>query len=304
MRVTSAMQNTQLLRNMRYMNSNAIDLNNKLSSGQRIHRPGDDPVGIGYQMRYDSELNRNDEFTANAQMGTGMLRTMDSLMQQASDVLKRVRTLVQQGSTGTTPDDARVANAAELKQLKEQLVMIGNSSYNGRYLFNGQKTDIPPYTSAGAATETTDEGIYRLNVSPAVTVPVSITGELIFGKAIDTTNPIDKDNDNVFQMMDDMIKAAEENDIDGLLNGLERIDASSDRINTQWSEIGARMNRFELMENRLADDKVSLKTERGQVADVDMPEAIIALKTQENVMQAALATGARIMQVSLIDFIR
>lgn len=304
MRVTSAMQNTQLLRNMRYMNSNAIDLNNKLSSGQRIHRPGDDPVGIGYQMRYDSELNRNDEFTANAQMGTGMLRTMDSLMQQTSDVLKRVRTLVQQGSTGTTPDDARQANAAELKQLKEQLVMIGNSSYNGRYLFNGQKTDIPPYTSAGAATETTDEGIYRLNVSPAVTVPVSITGELIFGKAIDTTNPIDKDNDNVFQMMDDMIKAAEENDIDGLLNGLERIDASSDRINTQWAEIGARMNRFELMENRLADDKVSLKTERGQVADVDMPEAIIALKTQENVMQAALATGARIMQVSLIDFIR
>lgn len=59
-----------------------------------------------------------------------------------------------------------------------------------------------------------------MNVSPAVTVPVSITGELIFGKAIDTTNPIDKDNDNVFQMMDDMIKAAEENDIDGLLNGL------------------------------------------------------------------------------------
>lgn len=304
MRVTSAMQNTQLLRNMRYMNSNAIDLNNKLSSGQRIHRPGDDPVGIGYQMRYDSELNRNDEFTANAQMGTGMLRTMDSLMQQASDVLKRVRTLVQQASTGTTPDDARVANAAELKQLKEQLVMIGNSSYNGRYLFNGQKTDIPPYTSTGAATETTDEGIYRLNVSPAVTVPVSITGELIFGKAVDTTKPIDKDNDNIFQMMDDMIKAAENNDIDGLLNGLDRIDASSDRINTQWAEIGARMNRFELMENRLADDKVSLKTERGQVADVDMPGSIIALKTQENVMQAALATGARIMQVSLIDFIR
>ncbi|GAC41321.1 flagellar hook-associated protein FlgL [Paenibacillus popilliae] len=304
MRVTSAMQNTQFLRNLRHINSNTLDLNNKLSSGQRIHRPGDDPVGIGYQMRYDSELNRNDEFTANAEMGSGMLRTMDSLLQQASDVLKRVRTLVQQGATGTTPDDAREANAAELKQLKEQLVMIGNSSYNGRYLFNGQKTDIPPYTTEGAATEKTDEGVYRLNVSPAVTVPVSITGELIFGEAVDTTLPIDKDNDNIFQMMNDMINAAENNDIDGLLNGLERIDAASDRINTQWAEIGARMNRFELMENRLADDKVNLQGERAQVADVDMPEAIIALKTQENVMQAALATGAKIMQVSLIDFIR
>jgi flagellar hook-associated protein 3 FlgL len=252
-------------------------------------------------MRYDSELNRNDEFTTNAEMGSGMLRTMDSLLQQASDVLKRVRTLVQQGATGTTPDDAIQANAAELKQLKEQLVMIGNSSYNGRYLFNGQKTDIPPYTSEGAATEKTDEGVYRLNVSPAVTVPVSITGELIFGQAIDGTTTT---QDNTFHMMDDMIEAAENNDTDRLLGGLERIDAASDRIITQWAEIGARMNRFELMENRLADDKVNLKAERAEVADVDMPEAIIALKTQENVMQAALATGARIMQVSLIDFIR
>ncbi|MBN3523878.1 flagellar hook-associated protein FlgL [Paenibacillus apiarius] len=304
MRVTSSMQNTQLLHNLRYMNSNMTDLNNKLSSGQRIHRPGDDPVGIGYQMRYDSELNRNDEFTMNAQMGTGMLKTMDSLMQQASDVLKRARTLTQQASTGTTPDDARKSILAEIKQLKEQLVMIGNSAYNGRYLFNGQKTDTPPYTNDGSATEQTDQGIYKLNVSPAVTVPVSITGEFIFGSAIDTTKPIDKSNDNVFQTMDDIIKSLENNDTQELLSSLDRIDASADRINTQWSEIGARMNRFELMENRLADDKVSLKEQRKGVADTDMPAGIIELKTQENVLQAALSTGARIMQTSLIDFIR
>ncbi|MCM3338731.1 flagellar hook-associated protein FlgL [Paenibacillus sp. MER TA 81-3] len=304
MRVTSSMQNTQLLHNLRYMNSNMTDLNNKLSTGQKIHRPGDDPVGIGYQMRYDSELNRNDEFTTNAQMGTGMLKTMDSLMQQASDVLKRARTLVQQASNGATPDDARQAVLAEMKQLKEQLVMIGNSSYNGRYLFNGQKTDQPPYTSDGAATQQTDQGIYKLNVSPAVTVPVSITGELIFGSAVDTAKPIDKNNDNIFQTMDDMIKSLENNDVQGMLSGLGRIDASSDRMNTQWSEVGARMNRFELMENRLADDKVSLKEQRKGVADTDMPGGIIELKTQENILQAALATGARIMQTSLIDFIR
>ncbi|MGZ9586268.1 flagellar hook-associated protein FlgL [Paenibacillus marinisediminis] len=304
MRVTGSMQNTQLLKNMRNNNSNITDLQNKLASGQKIHRPGDDPVGIGYQMRYDTELSRNDEYTTNASMGSGMLSTMDSLMQQANDVLKRVRVLAQQASTGTTPDDARKAISAEMKQLKEQLVMIGNSSYNGRYLFNGQMTDRPPYTVKGASTETTDKGVYELNVSPAVTVPVSITGELIFGGAVDLSKPATPDNDNVFRMMDDLISALETNDTKQIADSMTRVDLHVDRIVTQWSEIGARMNRFELMENRLQDDKVSLTEQRADVADVDMPGAFIKLKTQENVLQASLATGARIMQVSLIDFIR
>ena len=89
MRVTSMMQNTQLLRNIRNNNSGIIDWQNKLATGQRIHRPGDDPVGIGYLMRYNSELNRTNEFLENAKTGLGYLKTMDELMQQSSDVLKR-----------------------------------------------------------------------------------------------------------------------------------------------------------------------------------------------------------------------
>lgn len=304
MRITTMMQNTQLLSNMRNINGMSTDLQNKLASGQRIHRPGDDPVGIGYQMRYDTDLSRNEEYSMNTTMGSGMLKTMDSLMQQANDVLQRARVLAQQASTGTTPDDARQSIKAEMSQLKEQLVMIGNSTYNGRYLFNGQKTDVPPYTVDTASEDITDKGVYELNVSPAVTVPVSITGELIFGPAADTTQDATPDNDNVFRTMDDLIQALEDNDTEAIAEGMSRIDAASDRISTQWAEIGARMNRFELMENRLADDKISLQEQRADVSDVDMADGIIQLKTQENILQAALSTGAKIMQVSLIDFIR
>ncbi|MNZ44064.1 flagellar hook-associated protein FlgL [compost metagenome] len=64
------------------------------------------------------------------------------------------------------------------------------------------------------------------------------------------------------------------------------------------------MNRFELMENRITTEQVSLKEQRSNVADVDFSEAIINLKMKENVLQGALSTGARIMQTSLVDFIR
>jgi len=296
MRVTGAMQNLQLLNNLRQTHSEILKWQDKLATGQRIQRPGDDPVGINYQMRYDTELNRSEEYLENARTGLGMLKTMDSLMQQANDVLKRVKVLVQQGANGTVPADARKHIAAEMKQLYEQMVMIGNSSYNGRYLFNGQKTDQPPYTINNAPNEKTDDGVYYLNVSPSIQVPISLQGEFIFGEA--------GDPDNTFQILKDIINHLENNQPDQLLNDMDRVDIAADRIAVAWAEIGARTNRFELVENRILDEQVSLKQLKSQVADVDMADAITTLKLHENVLQAALATGARIMQVSLVDFLK
>ncbi|QNK58356.1 flagellar hook-associated protein FlgL [Paenibacillus sp. PAMC21692] len=296
MRVTGMMQNTQLLKNLRNTNSGIVNWQNQLATGQKIHRPGDDPVGIGYQMRYDTELARSDEFLENARTGTGWLNTMDSNLQQATEILQRAKVLTQQALNGTTPEDARKQIASEILQLKEQMVAVANSSYDGRYMFNGQKTDVQPYSSATAATDVTDTGMYYLNVSPFVTVPVSISGEQIFGAS---GSP-----DNVFLALDEIYNNLIANDVTALSGGLTKIDAAADRISLNLAEVGARTNRFELVENRLLDEQVGLKQLRAQVADVDMPEALIQLQTRENIMQASLATGARIMQVSLIDFIR
>jgi len=295
MRVTNMTKATQLLNNLRYMNTNIQDLQNKLATGRRIHRPADDPVGVGYLMRYDTELNRTDEFLENVRTGKGILDTMDTLMGQVNDVLKRAKTLTMQAANGTLPAETRLAIAAEMKQMKEQLVQIGNSSYRGSYLFNGQKMDVAPYTSANAANEVTDRGVFYLNVSPSVTVPVSISGNEIFGEAGDA--------ENTFKILDDVIAHLEANDQAALSADLDRFDIAADRIAKVWSEIGARMNRFELLENRIMDEQVTLEKLKGEVSGVDMADAIIQLKIQENVLQAALSTGARLSQLSLVDYL-
>ncbi|RCX19082.1 flagellar hook-associated protein 3 FlgL [Fontibacillus phaseoli] len=295
MRVTGMMQNIQLLKNLRNINTAMTTGQQQLATGQKISKPSDDPIGTGYQMRYDTDLARSEEFLMNAQTGSEILKTMDSLLQQASDVLKRARTLTLQAANGTYALEQRQTISAEIKQLKEQMVTVGNSTFNGRYLFNGQKTDQPPYTSTGAAGEKTDPGLFYLNVSPAVKVPVSITGEVVFGEA---------GTDNVFKVLDDLANALDTDNRTGISAALEKIDVSADRLSISWAEIGARMNRFELMESRITDDQVSLKEQRAHVADVDVPSAIIDLKSKETVLQAALSTGARIMQTSLVDFLR
>lgn len=309
MRITSMMQNTQLLRNIGHNSTNIMDWQNKMSTGQKISKPSDDPVGIGYQMRYTTELSRNEQYLANANTGYGWLSQTDSVLQQANSVLQRLNTLVNQAANGTVTPEVRDQISLEVTQLREQMVTIGNSSYDGRFLFNGQKTDQAPYTSADAAYNTTDQGVYYLNVSASVTVEVSLPGETVFGKAGTPEQPGPPvvpavPGDNIFQMFDNIIDHLQSNDQAALSSSLGKIDGAIGQISLNLAEVGARMNRFELIQSRIGDEKVSLTTLKSSVADVDMADAIVQLQLQQNVLQASLSVGAKVMQMSLLDYIR
>lgn len=309
MRITGSMQNTQLLRNLRNNNTNIMDWQNKLSTGERISKPSDDPVGIGFQMRYTTDLSRNEQYKNNAETGIGWLTQTDSVLQQANSVLQRLNVLVNQAANGAVPDDVREQIALEVTQLKEQMIAIGNSTFDGRYLFNGQKTDIMPYSIANAQFESTDKGVYFLNVSPSVNVPVSISGEDVFGTPGTPEIPGPPvipavPGDNVFQMFDNIIANLQNSDTTALSSNLSDVETALDRINGGLAEVGARTNRFELIKNRIDDEKVNITTLRSEVADVDMADAIIQLQLEQNVLQASLSIGARVMQMSLVDYIR
>lgn len=309
MRITSMMQSTQLLRNLGNNNANMLDWQNKLATGQKISKPSDDPVGIGYQMRYTTELSRNEQYLANANTGIGWLSQTDSVLQQANSILQRLNTLVNLAANGTVTPEVREQIGLEVSQLREQMVSIGNSTYDGRHIFNGQKTDQAPYTSTDAAYNTTDSGVYYLNVSSSVTVEVSLSGETVFGKAGTPEQPGPPvipavPGNNIFQMFDDIIGHLQNSDQTALSNSLSDIDGAIGQISLNLAEVGARMNRFELIQSRIGDEKVSLTTLRSSVADVDMADAIIQLQLQQNVLQASLSVGAKVMQMSLLDYIR
>ncbi len=296
MRVTGMMQNTQLLKNLRNTNTGMLDWQNKLATGQKIHRPGDDPVGIGYLMRYTTELARNEQYLANAKTGYGWLSQTDSVLQQGQAILQRLNTLTNQAATGTITPEVREQIRLEVLQLREQMITVGNSTYDGRHIFSGQKTDVKPYTIGNAANDETDMGVYYLNVSPSVQVAVSIPGEQVFGEAGAA--------DNIFKLFDDIALHLQNDDQAALSGSLDNILTAVERLSLNLAETGARMNRFELIENRIGDEKINLNTLRSAVADVDMADAIIQLQLQQNVLQASLSVGSRISLMSLVDYIR
>jgi flagellar hook-associated protein 3 FlgL len=206
------MINTQMIRNLGSNTNRMNDLQNQLSSGRRINKPSDDPVGIGYAMRYRSELASNEQYQDNVNSANSWLEFTDSTMGNAGDILQKLRELTVQANTGSNPQSARDAIKSEVQQLYSELVNIGNSDFNGKRVFNGQKTDIGPYTDATAATAVTDNEDIQIEIGVGVRVAVNVSGNKVFG---DPTEP-----DNAFGVIQNLITSLGAGDLTGINDAL------------------------------------------------------------------------------------
>jgi flagellar hook-associated protein 3 FlgL len=295
-RITQNMLNTQLMRNL---NSNLTRMNNsqnQLSTGQKINKPSDDPVGITFGLRYRSEISANDQYESNANSAVSWLDYTDVTLNQAGTVLQRARELTVQASNGTNSPESLQAIKKEIGQLTEQMVTIGNSEFNGKQIFNGQLTDKKPYTSATAENDATDDQNINFELGAGVNIGISITGNEVFGKA--------GESDNVFKVLKDIQTHLDANDTTKLSNDIGALDKRIDGLLESRAVIGAKSNRIELIVDRLKDVGTNLVTLQSKTEDTDIAEVITQLKTDENVYNASLQIGTKLIQPSLLDFLR
>ncbi|WP_315372805.1 flagellar hook-associated protein FlgL [Paenibacillus xylanexedens] len=306
MRITNNMLSSQLLLNL---NRNAQQMNNtqtQMASGMKINKPSDDPVGITYSLRYRAELASNEQYQKNVDSATSWLDFNDTVMDQAGSIVQRLRELTVQASTGTNPQSALDSIKEEVSQLKEQLIDVANSKLNGKYVFNGETYDIKPYDftkdangssdTTDAASVITDTGKINFIVGESVQLPINVTGNEVFGN--------DTEEDNLFVVMNTILQALTDGDQKELSNQLGNIDSRTDKMLAIRSEIGAKTNRIELMMGRLDDLGINLTNLQAKVEDADYAELVMNSKIQENIYNASLSAGSKIISPSLVDFLR
>lgn len=285
-----------LQRNYREMEK----IQQQVASGKKINQPSDDPVTAVRGMFYRSSLNEIDQYKSNASDGLSWMTATDEALDEVTGVLHRVRELTVQGTNGTNSDTDRYAIAAEINQLKEHLGEIANSQISGKYLFAGTDTKVPPFRAdpnvPGSAKSflNQNQGALELQVGQTNNVQINTPGINVFN------------NDNVggiFKVLDDLVADFEATG-GGTGEHLGKLDTQLDNLLKERSELGARMNRMELSLSRIDGLEVSTTQMLSKEEDVDISRVIIDLKAQENVQRAALSIGARIIQPSLVDFLR
>ncbi len=304
-RVTQGSITNQLLRNINKNLGQMQGLQEQLSTGMKINRPSDDPVGITYSLRYRSDLSLNERYQTNVDSATSFLDFNDTLLSQVGDITKRIKELAVQGSNGTNPQVALDNIASEMKQLKEQLVDISNSQFKGKYVFNGQFTDKITYDPAiNPANVITDNGKIDYAINTGTELTVNLIGNDVFGYPPTGIAAPKNEDDNLFHVIDQMVVNLESGNYAGVSNQIAALETRMDKVLTQQAEVGARVNRVELMEQRLVDLNVNLETLQSKTEDADIEDLIIKSKVNESVYQASLSVGSKVIQPTLVDFLR
>ncbi|MEH7076567.1 flagellar hook-associated protein FlgL [Neobacillus drentensis] len=293
-RVTQNILNQNLLFNLQRTNKTMDQLQEQVSSGRKISKPSDNPVTAVRGMFYRSSLNEIDQYKRNADDGLAWMTVTDESLDEVTSVLQRVRELTIQGTNGTNSDTDRNAIANEINQLKEHLGEIANAQIGGKYIFAGTDVKTPPYDTASKQFSNTNNDKLELVVGQTNTIQINVEGTSVFN------------NDGaggVLKVLGDIV-ADFRSPNSSSTDHLTQLDSQMDNLLRERSEIGARMNRMELSMSRIEGLEVSTTRLLSNEEDVDMAEVITNLKTQENVQRAALSVGARIIQPSLVDFLR
>lgn len=286
MRVTQSMLSNNMLRNLSNSYSRMDKLQDQISTQKKFTKPSDDPVAAMMGMNYRTDLNRIQQFTRNIGEVRNWVDSTDDALDKGVLALQRIRELTVQASNGTLEGDQRKAIAEEVKQLKEHLQNLGDTQVGGKYIFNGNQTNVRPSESGFQS------GTIELEVFSGIKIPVNTEGKALFGDMLSDEGDIQK-----------LITALETND-PAVGDMLETVDKNIDNFLSARALIGAKQNRVELMEDRLSQQEVFSTRILSDNEDIDMEKAIIELTTQESIHRAALSVGARIIQPSLTDFLR
>lgn len=285
-----------------------------MSDGKAIHRPSDDPIKTIRSLRFNTNLRLNEQYTQNVKDAQSWMTSSDAALSDVSSVMIRVKELTVK-SGGSLDETGYGAIAAEIDGIINHLVQVGNTKIGDRYIFSGQMDKTMPFeritNSSGQ-----DVVVYRgdtnkisMPIRPGEANPdqdsVNLTGDEIFGPLV-----VDADGNQTLDVFNHLISIKEElqktppdvSELTGDLLGF--VDSDHTQLLTAQTRLGVRMSQYEMTENLMQTDYITITGDIAANEDIDMAKAIIQFNTSDNIYNAALAVGAKILPHSLVDFLR
>ncbi|MEV7631597.1 flagellar hook-associated protein FlgL [Microbacterium sp. NPDC089318] len=290
-RVTTSSMTSSAMRQLQTNLSELSRLQEQANSQRAFLAPSDDPTAAATTLRLHAEQRRTEQYARNIDDGMAWLATADSAISASTALLARARNLTVQGANdGALDATAKEAIAVELEGIRDELLAQANTSVLGRSVFAGT-SDTAAFDAGGAFSGLPGAEVVR-RVSDEASIRVDTDGATVFGTG----------GDSVFSMLDRIIA--------GLRSGvnvgprLEEIDQRRSAMLSAQGAVGARQSQMERVKETTLQDSVSLEARRAAVEDVDSVEVLVRLQAQELVYRSALAVTGRVLQPTLMEFLR
>lgn len=312
MRITDGMIAARTLQSIQKNLEKGDQLQQQSSTGLRIVNPSDDPTGAQRIAFYREKTSANTQFTRNVEMASSLVTQIDSTVGSMYNVITRAREIAVAMASDTNNINTRAAAMVEVKQLKDQMVSLGNTQIAGKYIFGGFRNDQPPFdsaainipgdprngTSTGTFTGTDDE--IKIEVDTGISVSVGYSG----GNLIRGGTPPGSTGTDMITAFDNLITSLAANTSPAIRATLDQFDGALSQLSIARGEMGARMNRLESIQGNLTSIGDNITKVKAQIQDVDYMQVISDLSLQKTAYESILQSSAMISQMSLMDYLK
>lgn len=298
MRVSTSTLYDQGVRSMLQQQDSLFRLQQHLSTGKRIMTPSDDPIGAARAHELAQSLSLNTQYTDNRHRAADSLQQVDSTLGSVSNLIQSVRTMAVAAGNPAFSDSERKMMAVELRGHFDELLGLANTKdEQGNYLFSGFQGNTRPFEQTANGVEYKgDQGQRLIQVSSSRQLPVSETGEAVFGP----------DGSNMFQTIDGFIDALETSGgmPDGAVSAaLQELDSALDNVLTKRAAVGSRLQEIDALQQIGEDTAIQYQQSLSRLQDLDFAQAISDMTRQQALLEAAQKTFTRVSGLSLFNLI-
>lgn len=375
--------------------SQLVELQERVATGKMLVRPSDNPVLASRTLDLSQQIHNMSQFVSNAGMARDFMARTSVALDGVHGQVNELITLAQESINSTMGPEARTALATQIESIGRQMEDLARTQHLGRYIFSGQRTDVPPlgivhtlsgpgaFAPQGAAgtlsingvsvdvlagdtadalaarinaagipggvtasadaggalsltvmtgsvkpsTEVSASGGYtladifggvpqdkvqegftyagdnaaiKMQVSPHSVIDVSVSAAQVFNLdgAADASAP------DLFEVARSLRAAIESGNVPETEAQMANLEAARERLLSQRVSMGGRIRNLEGGVSHLEMTQANLKELKSMTEDADIAQAVVDLKTQEQVYQASLFSASSMFRLSLMDYLR
>lgn len=294
MRVTNQMIFEAQAQQIAAAREKMLDAQAKVTTGQRINHPGDDPAAAGVIVSHKAALERFDTIDQTIARATEEAEVADGALQGVSTLISRARELAVQLGNDTYSTIERAGGAQEVRDIFGQIVQLMNTQVAGRFIFGGNIDRTPPFDAVGAYSG--DTNLRQVEVAPGLVQNQSVRADQALkgvGGGID-----------VFATLTTLVNAMSSNDGAGIRGTLAALEGAVDQVAAAQTQTGGILEGFNSARNINGVAKLSAQKLLSAAADVDVFDAASQLTRAQTSLEASLSVAAKSFNLSLLDFLR
>lgn len=270
----------------------------QLASGLRVSTPSDDPTAFAQDLRSLAASSRVDRFTSNAASVVSRAQMADASLSSVITSLNQAVSLGTEGASGSLTPANKAALATEVQGILSNVLAQANLSYAGTPLFSGTATTTTPFTadstSASGFTYNGNSGVNQTTIGDGLQVATNVPGDQIFLSS----------NSNVLSSLNALATVLQSGSSTDIGTATSAVSAAIGHVSQQRVLYANTVNQADAQESFLSQETLSLSSQQSSLTGIDLSTAATNLTQAQTANSAILAVAAKVLPVSLLDYLK